>query len=49
MELTGGNFKIEPHDVLANEQHAVGIYTLSASRGAKSLSWRHVNTHPSRV
>ena len=26
MELTGGTFRVELHDVLANDEHAVAIY-----------------------
>ncbi len=27
MELTGGNFRVEVHDILANDEHAVGLHT----------------------
>jgi ketosteroid isomerase-like protein len=36
-ELTEGTFKIEVHDVLANDEHAVALLNLSASR--KGQSW----------
>jgi uncharacterized protein len=34
---TGGTFRLDVHDVLANEEHAVALCTLSASRGNKSI------------
>jgi ketosteroid isomerase-like protein len=34
---TGGTFRLDVHDVLANDEHAVALCTLSASRGSKSL------------
>jgi len=34
---TGGTFRLDVHDVLANDEHAVALCTLSASRGNKSL------------
>jgi uncharacterized protein len=34
---TGGTFRLDVHDVLANDEHAVALCTLSASRGAKSV------------
>jgi len=36
-EETGGTFRLDLHDVLANDEHAVALCTLSASRGAKSV------------
>jgi hypothetical protein len=27
MELTGGNFRVEVHDIVANDEHAVGLHT----------------------
>jgi uncharacterized protein len=39
-EETGGTLKNEPHDVLANDEHAVGLLQFSAQRGDKSLSER---------
>jgi uncharacterized protein len=36
-EETAGTFRLDVHDVLANDEHAVALCTLSASRGAKSI------------
>ena len=36
-EETGGTFRLDVHDVLANDEHAVALRTLSASRGNKSI------------
>ena len=32
-EETAGTFRLDVHDVLANDEHAVALCTLSASRG----------------
>jgi uncharacterized protein len=37
MELTGGNFRVEVHDILANDEHAVGLHTTHAEREGKTL------------
>ena len=37
MELTGGNFGVEVHDVIANDEHAVGLHVAHAERGAAPL------------
>jgi uncharacterized protein len=42
-EETGGTFKVELHDVLANEEHAVALATVSGSREGKSLSDRYAH------
>ncbi len=34
-ELTGGTFSIELHDVLANDEHAVALYTIRGEREGK--------------
>jgi uncharacterized protein len=36
-EETGGTFRLDVHDVLANDEHAVALCLLSASRGSKSV------------
>jgi ketosteroid isomerase-like protein len=36
-EETGGTFRLDVHDVLANDEHAVALCMLSASRGNKSI------------
>ena len=35
---TGGSFRIEIHDMLANDEHVVALTTASAQRQGKSLS-----------
>ena len=35
MELTGGNFRVEVHDIVANDEHAVGLHTAHAERGGR--------------
>ncbi len=37
-ELTGGTFKIELHDALANDQHAVALTRATASRQGKQIN-----------
>jgi ketosteroid isomerase-like protein len=37
MELTGGTFRVEVHDVVANDQHAVGLNSVHAERAGKTL------------
>ena len=36
VELSGGSFKIELHDVLANDEHAVALTRATASRQGKT-------------
>jgi ketosteroid isomerase-like protein len=36
-EETGGTFRLDVHDILANDEHVVALGTLSASRGSKSI------------
>jgi ketosteroid isomerase-like protein len=36
-EETGGTFKVELHDVLGSDDHAVALATVSAERNGKSL------------
>src|SRR5258708_5358602 len=36
-EETAGTFRLDIHDVLANDEHAVALCTLSATRWGKSL------------
>jgi uncharacterized protein len=36
-QLTGGNFRVEVHDILANDEHAVGLHTAHAEREGKTL------------
>lgn len=37
MQETGGTFKNDVHDMLANDEHGVALVTVSATRGDKSL------------
>jgi ketosteroid isomerase-like protein len=37
MELTGGNFRVEVHDVVANDEHAVGLNSVHAERAGRTL------------
>lgn len=37
-ELTGGTASAELHDVLANDEHAVALFTLRAERAGKQLN-----------
>jgi uncharacterized protein len=42
-EETAGTFRLEVHDVLANDEHSVALCTLSASRGDRSVDVPVVN------
>jgi ketosteroid isomerase-like protein len=35
-ELTGGTFRVELHDILANDEHAVALNVARAERGGRS-------------
>ncbi len=37
-ELTGGTFRAELHDVIAGEEHAVGLHTSTGERDGRRLS-----------
>ena len=43
MQETGGSFKNDVHDMLANDEHGVALVTASATRGGKSLEGRVVH------
>jgi ketosteroid isomerase-like protein len=43
MELSNGTFQVEVHDVLANDEHAVGLVKLSAERDGKTLQSNDVH------
>ena len=43
MELTEGSLRLEIHDVLANDEHGVGLATATATRGGKSLRDRQAH------
>lgn len=44
MELTGG-VQLEIHDVLASDDHAVGLYTIRSQRDDTNYVWSHVNVY----
>ena len=45
-EETGGTFRLDVHDILANDDHTVVLANLSASRGGKAVEVPVVNvTH----
>jgi uncharacterized protein len=47
MEITGGTFKLEVHDILANDEHSVTLVTATAERNGKKLDTKQVHlTHP---
>jgi uncharacterized protein len=37
MELTDGTFRVELHDVVANDDHAVGLHVATGQRAGKTL------------
>jgi ketosteroid isomerase-like protein len=43
MELSEGTFRVDVHDVLANDEHAVGLVKLTAKRDGKSLDVNDVH------
>jgi hypothetical protein len=45
VEITGNPLVPEPLDVFGSDQHAVGLYTITARRGTATLSWRHMNLY----
>ena len=42
MELTGGTFRAELHDVVAGDEHGVGLHTSRAERQGRTLQDRSV-------
>jgi uncharacterized protein len=42
-EETGGTFRLDVHDILANDDHTATLATLSTSRGGKSIETPVVN------
>ncbi len=45
VELSGGTFKIDVHDVLANDEHAVALATSTASRQGKQVEQRESHVY----
>jgi uncharacterized protein len=43
MELSGGTFQVEVHDVLANDEHGVGMAILRAEKDGKTLNENDVH------
>jgi uncharacterized protein len=37
-ELSGGSFRAELHDIVANDEHVVGLHTNTAQREGKALN-----------
>lgn len=37
-QLSGGSFRAELHDIVANDEHVVGLHTSTAQRGGKALN-----------
>ncbi len=44
MELTGG-VQVEIHDILASDDHGVGLYKLRTERDGTAYEWPHVNIY----
>ena len=42
MEVTGGTFRVELHDVVANDEHAVAIYVSRGQREGRTLDTKEV-------
>ena len=42
-ELSGGSFRLEIHDMLANDEHGVALVTATGDRGGKSFSDNQVH------
>jgi uncharacterized protein len=47
-EETGGTFRLDVHDILANDEHTAVLATLSATRNGKSLEVPVVNVEHMR-
>lgn len=43
VELSGGTFKLEVHDILANDEHGVALSVATGQRNGKSFEDRAVN------
>jgi uncharacterized protein len=44
VEITGGTFRLDVHDVLANDTHGAVLVTAHAQRGDRTLAMRQVQT-----
>jgi ketosteroid isomerase-like protein len=47
-EETGGTFRLDVHDILANDEHTAVLCNLSATRGNKSIATPVVNVSHNR-
>lgn len=45
MERTGGVEVADVHDVLASDDHAVGLYRMRSQRDGKPYEWLHTNIY----
>jgi hypothetical protein len=45
MELTGGTFRIEVHDIVANDDHAVALFVSRGQREGRTYENRNVVVH----
>lgn len=43
MEVTGGTFRLDVHDVLANDTHGVALVTAHGQRDGRTLGMNEVN------
>ncbi len=43
VELTGGTFRSDIHDILANDAHGVALINVSGNRAGKSISYTQVH------
>jgi hypothetical protein len=43
MEVTGGTFRLEIHDILANDSHGIVLVTMHGERNGRVVSLREVN------
>ena len=44
-QWTGGTTRVRLHDVLANEQHGVLLYTVTAQHGERSIKYRYMDLY----
>ena len=42
MELTAGTFRVQPHEVVADDQHTVGLHLATGEREGRTLEDREV-------
>ena len=47
-EETGGTFRLDVHDILANDEHTVALCTATGTRGGKSIQTPVANVSHSR-